>query len=228
MTGPRVSLTLRSKNSKVGRIPVSMSERKTCPPSCPLLGNGCYADAGFYTRLHWDRLDAGTAGVPWEEFIDRVRALKPGQLWRHDVGGDLAGRGDEIDAELLDQLVWANEGKRGWTYTHYLAGHHNNGEVILAANRSGFTVNVSCHTLAQVDVAMNAGLPAVVLLPANQRDPVRTPEGKPVIVCLAETREGTTCATCTSRPLCQRSDRRFAVGFPVHGTKQRAAARHME
>lgn len=222
MTGPRVSLTLRSKNSKVGRIPVSMSERRTCPPSCPLLGNGCYADAGFYTRLHWDRLDAGTAGVPWEEFIDRVRALKPGQLWRHDVGGDLAGKDDEIDAELLDQLVWANEGKRGFTYTHYPIDQHNNREVIASANAQGFTVNVSCQTLTEVDAAMERGLPAVVLLPANQRAPVRTPDGNVVAVCPAYLYPDTTCSTCR---VCSRPDRKVAVGFPVHGVRANLAAK---
>lgn len=222
MTGPRVSLTLRSKNSKVGRIPVSMSERRTCPPSCPLLGNGCYADAGFYTRLHWDRLDAGTAGVPWEEFIDRVRALKPGQLWRHDVGGDLAGKDDEIDAELLDQLVWANEGKRGFTYTHYPIDKANNGEVIASANAQGFTINVSCQTLTEVDAAMERGLPAVVLLPANQRAPVRTPDGNVVAVCPAYLYPDTTCSTCR---VCSHPDRKVAVGFPVHGGRAKLAAK---
>jgi hypothetical protein len=53
----------KSSNSKVGAIPVTNSPRATCPSNCPLSGNGgCYAEAGFHTRLNWDKLDRGERG----------------------------------------------------------------------------------------------------------------------------------------------------------------------
>jgi hypothetical protein len=79
-----------SGNVKVGKIPVTNSPRATCPPNCPLSGeDGCYAEAGFYTRLNWDKLDRGERGLQWSDFIDKIKALPKGQLWRHNVSGDL-------------------------------------------------------------------------------------------------------------------------------------------
>lgn len=40
------------------------TSRRTCPTSCSLAGDqGCYAEAGFHTRLHWDRLSPGATGL---------------------------------------------------------------------------------------------------------------------------------------------------------------------
>ncbi|WP_457767619.1 DUF7227 family protein [Cyanobium sp. ULC082] len=53
----RASLSFPSENRKTGPIAVSSTSRLTCPCSCPLAGReGCYAEAGHHTRLHWDRL----------------------------------------------------------------------------------------------------------------------------------------------------------------------------
>ena len=39
-----VNLTLKSRNQKVGPVPVSTSGKHTCPDACPLKANGsCYA-----------------------------------------------------------------------------------------------------------------------------------------------------------------------------------------
>jgi hypothetical protein len=79
----------KSSNSKVGAIPVTNSPRATCPSNCPLSGDGgCYAE-GFHTRLNWDKLDRGERGLEWSDFIDKIKALPKGQLWRHNVSGDL-------------------------------------------------------------------------------------------------------------------------------------------
>jgi hypothetical protein len=56
------------------------------PASCPLAGDqGCYAEAGFHTRLHWDRLSRGENGSPAAAFIRQVLALQAGILFRHCV-----------------------------------------------------------------------------------------------------------------------------------------------
>jgi hypothetical protein len=48
----RASLSFPSDNGKTGPIAVSSTSRRTCPSSCPLAGDqGCYAEAGFHTRL---------------------------------------------------------------------------------------------------------------------------------------------------------------------------------
>jgi hypothetical protein len=66
----RASLSFPSDNGKTGPIAVSSTSRHTCPSSCPLAGDqGCYAEAGFHTRLHWDRLSRGESGFLAAAFI---------------------------------------------------------------------------------------------------------------------------------------------------------------
>ena len=55
--------------------------RRPLPASCPLAGDqGCYAEAGFHTRLHWDRLSRGESGSPAASFIRQLMALPAGIL----------------------------------------------------------------------------------------------------------------------------------------------------
>lgn len=217
-----VSFVGRSKNTKVGPIPVTTSPRRTCPDACPLKAKGCYAEAGNYTRLHWDRVDSGTAGIAWDEFLGKVAALPVGSLWRHNVAGDLPGDGDAIDTRALADLATANEGKRGWTYTHKPMTTTNLGAVA-AANLHGFTVNASADTLAEADELADLMLPVVIVLDAAEgvRHDLTTPAGRKVATCPATYRDDVTCASCG---LCQRQDRKVIVGFPAHGNAKKAAA----
>jgi hypothetical protein len=101
----RFHLTRTSSNVKTGPIPVSTSSRATCPPTCPFLKNGCYADAGFYTRLHWDAVTRGDRGVPFADFLDHIRNLPAGQLWRHNQAGDLPHTAGRISRRFIRGLV---------------------------------------------------------------------------------------------------------------------------
>lgn len=215
-------LVRKSSNKKVGAIPVSNSHRGTCPPSCPLSGDGgCYAEAGYYTRMNWDKLDSGERGSSWERFVHSVSKLPAGQLWRHNVSGDLPGSADKLDASALKALVSANTGKRGFTYTHYPLTPHNT-KAIRAANRDGFTVNVSTNSLQELD-KVPTNLPAVTLVSASEYgEDWRTVDkgGRRVVRCPAEYRDDVSCATCK---LCSVSNRAVVVGFTPHGTKSKQA-----
>lgn len=219
----RVSLTLKSSNAKVGPIPVSTTSAETCPDVCPLKAKGCYAKAGHYTNLHWQRVTEGKVGYEWSAFVDKVAALPDGTLWRHNVAGDLPGAGDTVDAAALAALVSANAGKRGFTYTHKPVDGGNLA-AIRSANAAGFTVNLSADTLAEADQLADTGAGPVVVvlaLPEGIRHDVTTPAGRKVATCPATYRDDVTCASCG---LCQRADRKVIVGFPAHGSAKKAAA----
>lgn len=112
--GPlRVSFVLESGNSKTGPIPVTMTSAGTCPKSCALYNNGCYAEQHF-VAIHWRRLSAG-AGLTWGQFVDKVDGLPAGQVWRHNEAGDLPGLDSEVDVAKVRALIEANMGKRGFT-----------------------------------------------------------------------------------------------------------------
>ena len=85
------------ENRKTGQIPTAYVARESCPSSCPLLGNGCYAETGNI-GLHWRKMK----GVPWAKFCLMVaEKLGPRQLWRFGVAGDLPGFGGLIDRAAL-------------------------------------------------------------------------------------------------------------------------------
>ena len=100
-----------SGNEKTGPIPVTTSERSTCPDSCSLKRNGCYHEFRNLIGM-WYKIDRGEAGDSWDVLCKNIRKLPRGQLWRHNVGGDLPGYSDVIDHHALAALVKANRGRR--------------------------------------------------------------------------------------------------------------------
>ena len=206
----KVHLVHRSDNKKTGPIPVSTTSMDSCPPTCGMYDT-CYAKFGPIS-MHWRKV--GERGTTWDAFITKIKMMPKGQLWRHNQAGDLPGDGAHIDAWKLGQLVDANKGKRGFTYTHYPLNDHNI-RCLQIANGAGFTINVSRETREQVDAARALGLPAVMVLPSD----VKWKRRGDVLVCPAYWKEHTTCATCG---ICQEGRaNRVVVGFPAHGTKKR-------
>lgn len=211
----RVHLTPRSANVKTGPIPVSTTERATCPADCAMRAE-CYAAAGPLA-LHWSAVSDGARGTDWMSFVDAIAALPAGQLWRHNQAGDLPGDGRTVDPVALGALVAANRGRRGFTYSHYRDPASLSW--IATANEWGFTINLSANDLADADTLAATGAgPVVVVLPSTQTANTTTPAGRPVVICPATQRAGVTCATCQ---LCQRRRRDTIVGFPAHGTRRR-------
>ena len=100
---------LKSANSKTGPLPVTYSQRETCPESCPHYRADCYAE-DYYTRMSWDRV--AQRGGTLAQLCESVAALPAGQLWRFNVAGDLPGAGEHVDAAALGEIVRANTGRR--------------------------------------------------------------------------------------------------------------------
>jgi len=182
-------------------------------------------------------------GVDFDTFTKAVAALPEGSLWRHNQAGDLPGENNTIDQVALRLLVEANEGRKGFTYTHKPVGPRgigaDNAEAIEYANAMGFTVNLSADTLAEADElsALNIG-PVVVVQDAvdGERADTVTPGGRKVATCPATYRDDISCGggmvknhdgskRMTSRcGLCQRQDRKVIIGFPAHGSGAKKAA----
>jgi hypothetical protein len=224
MSDYRVHLTLKSRNGKTGPIPVSTTERKTCPNDCPLKGGPCYAEHGPI-GMFWRKVTDGRAGISWDAFCVSVFALPLGTLWRHNQSGDLPGDGVRIDKTALGALVRANAGKRGFTYTHYSPKLKQNAAAIAHANKNGFTINLSGNTLAHADQLAALGIgPVTVVLPidAAKNETLQTPQGRKVIPCPATYRDDVTCKSCG---LCAIAARDFIVGFPAHGISKKKAER---
>lgn len=220
-----VQTVRKSRNAKTGPIPTTVSSKATCPDACPLKDNGCYASAGFHTRLNWDKVTSGERGDDYPGFLAQIRQLPVGQLWRHNVAGDLQGADDRIARKPLVDLVAANRDRRGFTYTHYPLSVKGNRDAIEYANENGFTVNVSCDTPEEAaTVKASTSLPVVSLVPDVEYwggAKSAMCGGQVITRCPAEYKDDVTCASCK---LCSVADRQTIVGFTAHGTQSKQAS----
>lgn len=211
-------------NAKTG-ILTSTSSSDTCPDTCPLKNKGCYARFGNLGRV-WENVSSGEWETPLVDFLARIKMLPSKALWRFNQAGDLPGINLKIDNKVLSQIVEANKGRKGFTYTHKPLTKTNL-KYIQSAIEKGFTVNISKETLVEVDTVMEMGLPTVVVLPKEtQKDKnnrtVKTPQGRTVLICPQQiTPEKTTCANCG---LCANAKRSYAIGFIAHGTARNLAS----
>lgn len=205
----------KSSNRKTGAIPVTYSQRETCPPSCPHYRADCYAE-DFYTRMSWDKVPQ--RGGNLATLCASIAALPEGQLWRHNVAGDLPGDGESVDPAALGEIVRANIGKRGFTYTHKKSLEAI--EWARHATEWGFTVNLSADDAGEADTLADAGLPLTCIVPTDTPEKTQTPGGQTIIVCPAQTRDSVSCETCG---LCARADRQVIIGFRAHGTRAKVA-----
>lgn len=230
-------LTLKSSNAKVGPIPVSTISNETCPTSCPLKGNGCYAESGPLA-IHWKHVSNGTRGMSFEEFLSEIRRFPQGQLWRYAQAGDLPGQGDTIDRDQFLGLVAANAGRPVIAYTHK-PPTNDNLRLLQEGASAGFRVNLSADSLDEADEFIDIGLPAVVVLHedygrktskgqwsetlAEYRARLKTfarttPKGRDIAVCPA-TYVDTNCADC--KMCANKKQLDVVIGFPAHGTSKR-------
>lgn len=202
-----------SRNKKTGPMDVTYSNKTTCP-DCSLKGNGCYAESGPIA-ITFNKLTDGSRGYDYSELMEEITTIRKGRLWRHNSTGDLVGSNNTIDFSALQQLIKANNKSRGFTYTHYPLNVQNIA-AIKHSNNSGFTINASTDNLSQAIKAYNHGLPTVTLLPIDAPK-ITMIDNVRVIKCPANK-----TIDCESCQLCQRTDRNYIIGFPVHGVKKKA------
>lgn len=208
--------SLSAGNSKTGAMLLVRSPRSTCPESCGLKGNGCYAE-NFPLALHWLKQD--TTGVDFSVVLYAIRTLPKGSIWRLFEAGDFEPSPENpelISSQQVISLIAANNGKRGFGYTHYPV--LPNLETLQLMNASGLTINVSADSFEQAEVYFSLGLPTVVVVAENfPKDSVV--DGVRVVVCPNQsTPSKPTCLQCQ---MCQKPDRDYVIGFRAHGTKKR-------
>lgn len=222
-----------SGNVKTGPIPVTTSSKNTCPDSCQLKGNGCYAESG-HINMHWQKVSKGERGLAFEYALDAIKALPSGSLVRHNQAGDLPGVDDVLLADENVRLAAAltYKRKRPFSYTHYpVLGNSTAAEVnrgiIKHINNKGFVVNLSANNLEEADAMTDLGIaPVVTILSIDAGKGAITPKGRKIVTCPATYKEGVTCASCklcAEQRLLKNGKERAIIGFPAHGTSKKKA-----
>lgn len=165
-------------------------------------------------RFYWQNL-TGT----WDKFIEDVKSIPNGRLWRHNQAGDLPHDNGVIDRAALDHLVAANRGKRGFTFTHHDMSIPENREAVKEANAKGFTINLSANGIGEIDSLVALGIgPIATVLPMDAPEKQETGAGNAVIICPAVTGKVSGCSECG---ICAKPKRKVAIGFPAHGSRKK-------
>lgn len=225
MTSFKLPNTIISGNAKTGPIPAFMSSRSTCPDTCALKGNGCYAE-NFPMVLQWERVDKlGTDFATVAKAIRKSGAKK----FRAFTAGDMPHSRGKIDTKFWAELVALAKHTPMIAYTHHdvsskakRAAH--NVELIRKAKEWGVAINTSCDDWRDVDKRMAQGMPVVAVVPEGQTKSIKTEAGNTIRICPATLPESTVqCATCK---MCENASRSYAIGFPAHGSRRRTIKVH--
>lgn len=201
-------------NSKTN-IPTTTSAKETCPATCPLMHNGCYA-SNFPMGHSWNKLSH--KGLEWDDLIAHIGTIRRGHYWRHNAAGDLLADPDGfLNLSQLSDLIEANQNRFGFTYTHQ--NWRKNLSLLKVANAKGFTINVSTDSLADALEAYAEGLPTTVILDGSGK--VEYHDDIAFVTCPNQTVD-VTCADCK---LCYRAERDFVIVFRPHGARRKTITR---
>lgn len=204
-----------SGNVKTGRMGVSYRSESTCPTECTFYRSGCYG-----TGRLWAYANKSANGMSIESATDAIRKASPSgaRYFRDRVLGDIANADGTADVDYLVNIAKACEpvGVTPYGYTH--AWRAMSREDVERVRASGYALNASCETLADVEHANALGLDPVLV---NDAIPEGTRvAGRKVVTCPEQTGRVADCASCG---ICATVDRRNVIRFTVHGTAKRAA-----
>lgn len=198
-----------SQNRKTGRTHVSTYRTQdTCPPWCPLLGHGCYAENRMGRPSPFDTAERGQIiGADYTPLIEKLDRLTKRSVVRFNVSGDYLDDYHQPDMAYIE------------------ATNHAKGEVLSYTHawkvldpkwfEDNVRPNASCDTLVDVAIARDMGWPTAIVDPG-----VGYEELAGFVACLYDTK-GLQCIDCR---LCAKTARKSTVVFPVHGTRRRKAA----
>ena len=208
----------KSGNKKTGFMPITYNSRLSCPDSCIFKNNGCYAD-NYHTRLNWDKVTSGQRGGSFRELLQNIKNLKPNTIWRACVAGDIpSNKKGEISRTYIKGITEANQGLKGYTYTHNRLDIGENISLLKTANKQGFTVNISTETEAAADNAVLNNLPAVIVVKSTEkRRSWFTKNKNKILVCPAQ--DETKNVNCIDCGLCQSRPKNLIIAFKAHGNQ---------
>lgn len=207
------------------------SIKTSCPTSCPLMGEGCYAELG-YVGITSHRLDAEAKG---NSPLDTARAEAKAIDNSYDGGDVPKGRdmrlhvaGDSrtiMGTRVINKAVarWKQRGGGDcWSYTH--AWEH-----VAREEWSHVSILASVSNTGEVGAARKQGYAPAIVVPEHPSEKAFQLDGCDTkwIPCPAQTR-GVGCTDCR---LCFNADRlhdnNFGIAFAVHGVMKDKMKRHL-
>lgn len=201
-------VVLKSSNRKLGKMAATYRTQDSCPRSCPLLDNGCYATGRIFS------IPKRFGSDDYAPLRDLVDTLPENGALRLNVSGDVLLSDGSPDHDYIDAANFVAERRPDvtiWSYTHAWR--------TLTPGMFRFVVNASCETIEDVLEAQALGWQTVIVddgsITGSKID------DRNVISCPAETRD-VTCDDCRACGADTRT--RPVISFNIHGAT-RAKAR---
>ena len=230
----------KSGNTKImGSKPVDatyVSIKHTCPTSCPLKNEGCYAQTSFVGMINHRMERRARQGSP----LDLARAEAKAIDMAYDGGSIPSGRALRIhvagDSRTIAGTRIINNAigrwkKRGggdcWSYTHCW-------KTIPRSQWSNVSILASVATVEEVPAAMAQGYAPSIVVPEHLSEKTYLLDGCDTkwIPCPAQTKPGGKQIGCTDCKLCFNADRllkgNFGIAFAAHGINKNKVKRHLK
>ena len=198
-----------SQNGKTGPMPAVYGTRASCPIDCKLY-DACYGKQGK-TALHW----AKENDKSFDDLIGWIKGLNS-KIWRFGVVGDFPSVDSvTLDAEKISTMALANKKRAVLAYTHFPL-NASNIDILKHANASGLTINKSCDSMDEVNLARKNGIPAVTY--TSHDDTRKSWQENGIRFVTRPNQYHPKKPTCAECKLCARGSRTSIVVFRAHGS----------
>lgn len=204
----------------------------SCPTTCPLMGEGCYAELG-YVGIQSHRLDKQTKGMsPIKVARAEAKAIdqshKGGPIPdKRDLRLHVAGDSRTIKGTRLVNAAIKRWKFRGggdcWSYTH--AWKH-----VPRKEWDNVSILASVSNVEEARQAQERGYAPAIVVSEHISDKAYQLEGSDIkwIPCPAQTRE----VGCTDCRLCFNANRlhdaNFGIAFAAHGVMKNQVKKHLK
>ena len=199
----------KSGNAKTGPVSVTYASQSSCPKTCPLLNNGCYAELG-YVRLVTNRLNKQPA-TPIDvakaeaEALNKLSGTRP--LRCHVVGDCSTDETAKIVSEAAKRFPVA------WSYTHAW-------RTVKRSSWNNVSILASVEKLSDAKLAHKRKYPSAIIVNKFKSMKAWVEDGFRIIPCPAQTKD----INCTQCKLCWKSDwlhqSKSVIAFEAHGSKK--------
>lgn len=222
-TKSAVIVTEQSANSKTGKVSATYAAQQTCPSSCPLRGQGCYAEGGM-VGMQTRRLNASRQAkrATMEELAmaeaKGIRKLTGRLPLRIHVVGDATTNQAATILGLAAGEHRAKHGQPVWTYTHAWRS-------VSRSSWAGVSVLASCESTKDAKVAIAKGYAAAIVVERHESAKAYVKDGMRLVPCPQQTGRAKDCLSCG---LCMRGEvlkmAGSVIAFEVHGQQVKKAA----
>ena len=209
-------ITKRSGNKKVGPVTTFKSDRNSCPDTCSLKRNGCFAENAPLV-WHWDKVSK--VGFEIESLASQIRKLPPTHIRWFEAGDLPKDESDQIDFKGLKLLNHAaKKHNASWGYTH-----NKDPDVLkFVQSLDNVAINASAESTKEAADLAQKGIDTVAVVRTFPSKSWRE-HGQRFVACPNQT-TGVTCYECgNGKPLCSKKDRSYTIAFKTHGARVKAA-----